>query len=213
MTRTFSILAVTLALLGLASPALAHHPLAGMPMETLWHGLASGIAHPMLSPDHLFFVIAAGITAVFAARPMLVASGFVAAICAGVLLGYSGFPLPGADFVIALSLLLVGGFLAYGKVLLPVALMAFGLFHGAAFSEALAGQESTSLEVLTGYLIGLAVLQSAIAIAAGHLARPVAGAALNNALRARLSGAVVAGMGVWLVIETVETTASGLLGL
>jgi len=44
----------------IASPAMAHHPLNGMPMETFAHGLLSGVGHPLLGFDHLFFVIAMG---------------------------------------------------------------------------------------------------------------------------------------------------------
>ena len=34
-----------------ATPALAHHPLNGMPMETFAHGLLSGVGHPLLAQD------------------------------------------------------------------------------------------------------------------------------------------------------------------
>ena len=48
-----------------ATPAMAHHPLGGLPMETLSHGLLSGIGHPVLGFDHLFFVAIFGIAALF----------------------------------------------------------------------------------------------------------------------------------------------------
>lgn len=196
-----------------ATPALAHHPLGGLPMDTFWHGLASGVGHPVLGFDHLFFVIAAGIAAAFTPRPIVVATGFVGAICLGVVLGAAGLPLPAAEIAIALSLLVVGGLLAYGKAVIPVALLAFGLFHGTAFSEALAGQESTSALVLAGYLIGLGLIQAAIAIAAGRIAGPKAGVLLRDAWQARLAGAGVAGMGLLLVLESVEGAAFAVLGL
>ena len=46
-----------------ATPALAHHPLGGLPMETFRHGVLSGLGHPVLGFDHLFFVLAAGLAA------------------------------------------------------------------------------------------------------------------------------------------------------
>ena len=52
-----------------ASPAYAHHPLGGMPMETFTHGLLSGIGHPILGFDHLFFVVIVGIAALFTGGP------------------------------------------------------------------------------------------------------------------------------------------------
>ena len=51
-----------------AGPALAHHPLAGLPMETGAQGLLSGLAHPVLGFDHLFFVLAAGVATRLAGR-------------------------------------------------------------------------------------------------------------------------------------------------
>ena len=57
-------LAAVLALVTIAAnPAMAHHPLNGLPMETFAHGILSGIGHPVLGFDHLFFILAAGILA------------------------------------------------------------------------------------------------------------------------------------------------------
>ena len=53
------------ALLSLTTPALAHHPLGGLPMDTFAHGLLSGIGHPMLGFDHLFFIALIGIAALY----------------------------------------------------------------------------------------------------------------------------------------------------
>ena len=51
-------LPITAALTLAATPALAlaHHPLGGLPMETFADGLLSGVGHPLLGFDHLFFV-------------------------------------------------------------------------------------------------------------------------------------------------------------
>jgi len=59
------ILFSAVALLVTTAPALAHHPLAGQPMETFSQGLLSGIGHPLLGFDHLFFVIAVGVAALY----------------------------------------------------------------------------------------------------------------------------------------------------
>jgi len=40
-----------------AAPAFAHHPLAGMSLQTFAHGILSGVGHPLLGFDHLFFVM------------------------------------------------------------------------------------------------------------------------------------------------------------
>ena len=48
-----------------ATPALAHHPLGGLPMETFSQGVMSGVGHPVLGFDHLFFVALMGLAAAF----------------------------------------------------------------------------------------------------------------------------------------------------
>ena len=63
MTNNIIRAAAALTLTFAAAPALAHHPLGGMPMETFTHGVLSGIGHPLLGFDHLFFVIAMGVAA------------------------------------------------------------------------------------------------------------------------------------------------------
>ena len=44
--KKFTLSLITLALT--VTPALAHHPLGGMPMETFAHGVLSGVGHPLL---------------------------------------------------------------------------------------------------------------------------------------------------------------------
>lgn len=210
------ILAAALALT--ATPALAHHPLAGAPMETFTHGVLSGIGHPILGFDHLFFIIAVGIAAVFTGRSLTAPLGYVAGMLAGVALILGGVALPAVELVIALSLLIVGAILMTGRGLaLPTALVLFGLlgvFHGWAFGVSLAGQEAAvGGGVIVGYLIGLAVTQWLIAIAAGYAMRKVWGAVSADAIQSRLAGGLVAGVGAFLVLEAAEGAAFSALGL
>lgn len=79
MKKIISALIISLA----ASPAIAHHSLAGMPMETFAHGLLSGVGHPLLGLDHLFFVALAGIAAVFTGRNLLALLAYIAAMAGG----------------------------------------------------------------------------------------------------------------------------------
>jgi len=135
-----------LAFTAVAAPAFAHHPLAGQSMETFTHGLLSGIGHPLLGFDHLFFVLAVGI----------------AALCTGWAI------LSGRALSMPLALALFAG---------------FGLFHGSALGDSIAARETViGGSVLIGYLIGLA-------------------------------GAVVAGIGVFLTLETFEGFAFAALGI
>ena len=63
-----------------ASPALAHHPLAGAKMETFMHGMLSGVGHPLLGFDHLFFVALVGIVGVYTARHYSVHLAYISAM-------------------------------------------------------------------------------------------------------------------------------------
>lgn len=191
-----------------ASPALAHHPLNGMPMETFVHGVLSGVGHPVLGFDHLFFVVAMGIAALFTGRKLLTPAAYIGAMLVGCGLMYAGFAMPIAETMIVVSLIVLGGIVLSGKALGTTAAMlifaTFGLFHGAAFGGSIAGQEGgVGGAVLLGYLIGLGVTQYLIAIAAGWAVQRL-GATDATAINARLSGAMVAGVGVFLALEIVE---------
>lgn len=201
-----------------ATPALAHHPLGGAPMETFAHGLLSGVGHPMLGFDHLFFILAVGAVALFTGRPLTAPLAFVAAMLAGVLLVVGGIELPLVEPVIAVSLLILGGLLARGRALSLAAacglFAVLGVFHGWAFGESLAGVEGGApLAVAGGYLIGLAATQWAIAVGFGWVVSKVWNAASAEAIPARLSGAVVAGVGAFLTLEVVEGAAFAAMGL
>ncbi|MGI9374048.1 MAG: HupE/UreJ family protein [Hyphomicrobiales bacterium] len=191
-------------------PALAHHPLGGMPMETFTHGLLSGIGHPILGFDHLFFIALVGIAALYTGFKRVAPAAYIVAMLAGCLLMNAGIGLPIKETVIGVSLLALGAVVLSGRALSIVPALAifagFGLFHGSAFGESLAAQESAiGGHVLLGYLIGLGVIQYAIALAAGWIAETMWKATDATAMGARLSGAVVAGMGLFLTLENAES--------
>ena len=205
MKRLFATAAAMFA----ATPALAHHPLGGLPMETFTHGVLSGVGHPVLGFDHLFFVIAMGVAALFTAHRYLTPAAYITAMLAGCGLMYAGIAMPLAETVIVASLLVMGGVVLSGRALgagTAVALFAvFGLFHGSAFGGSIAAQEGgVSAAVLMGYLIGLGIIQYAIAIAAGWVVEKLLGASEATAVNARLVGAMVAGVGLFLGLETLE---------
>lgn len=201
---------LTIAGLGLAAatPAFAHHPLGGLPMETFTHGLLSGIGHPVLGFDHLFFVAAMGIAASFTAQKLLTPAAYIGAMLAGCAMIYAGLALPLTETVVVVSLLVLGGVVLSGRTLTtPVALAlfaGFGLFHGAAFGGSIAGAEGgAGMAVLAGYLIGLGAVQYLIALGAGWAMRKL-GALNADAITARLGGAMVAGVGLFLALEVIE---------
>ena len=197
------------ALVATATPALAHHPLGGVPMETFAHGLLSGAGHPVLGIDHLFFVIAIGVAALFTSARFLTPAAYILAMLAGCALTSAGLPLPLSEPVIALSLLVLGGLVLSGRALtVSVAILVFagfGLFHGSAFGSSIAGQEgSVGGTVFLGYLLGLGVVQYLLALAAGWVAQTLLGATQAHTVNARLIGAMVAGTGAFLCLEAAE---------
>ncbi len=199
-----------------ATPALAHHPLAGAPMETFAHGVFSGIGHPILGFDHMFFIIAVGVAAALVGRLSTAPLGYLAGMLGGVALVTAGVALPAVEVMIAASLVVLGGLIASGASLRAMPVMALfaaaGLFHGWAFGGTIVGQEGgMGASVLAGYLLGLVAVQYAVAYVAGALLGK--GTAAVESFRPRLAGAVVAGVGMTFMLEHVEGAAFAALGL
>ncbi|MEP4379617.1 MAG: HupE/UreJ family protein [Alphaproteobacteria bacterium] len=205
------------ALLSFSTPALAHHPLGGMPMETFAHGVLSGIGHPILGFDHLFFIALVGIAALYTGHRLVAPATYIAAMLIGTLVMSLGLALPAAEIVIGLSLLVLGGFVLSGRALgigpAVVLFTLFGLFHGSAFGGSIAAQEAgVSNAVLIGYLIGLGATQYLVALAAGWFVGTALKATEASAVQARIAGAVVAGVGVFLTLENAEGLVFSAMG-
>ncbi len=207
------------AVIALFTPTLAfaHHSLGGMPMVTFADGLLSGVGHPLLGFDHLFFVALVGIAAIYTKQRFTSPMVYIVAMLFGCYAMSTGIGLPAKEVIIGLFLLTLGAVVLSDKALglLPaIAIFAgFGLFHGSAFGDALASQEAgISGQVLIGYLVGLSAIQYAIALGAGWLVAKVLGALTAQAIQARLAGAVVAGVGLFLTLENVEGIVFDLMG-
>ncbi|MDH3633860.1 MAG: HupE/UreJ family protein [Gammaproteobacteria bacterium] len=200
---------VTGSLLLLATQALAHHPLAGMPMESFTDGFLSGVGHPLLGFDHLFFVMLVGIAAILTGRRLLAPLAYILTMLVGCVVTALWAPVPATELMIALSLLVLGSMLLsghrFGLSTVLIAFAGFGLFHGAAFGESLATQEAGfGLQVLTGYLLGLGLTQLAVAVATGLFCMMLWKVSHPRALQPRLAGAMVAGIGLYLTLEHFE---------
>ncbi len=193
----------------MATPALAHHPLGGMPLETFVHGALSGVAHPILGFDHLFFVALVGIAALYTGRPRVAPAAYIMAMLAGCFMMSMGISLPDKEILIGLSLLALGTVVLSGRSigLMPMLVLfaGFGLFHGSAFGDSIASEEAAiGGQVLAGYLIGLGIIQYAIALAAGWVATRLWKATSAKSVEVRIAGAAVAGVGLFLTLENAE---------
>lgn len=163
MKRLIAIAALTLTL---ATPALGHtgHSLSG--------GFADGFLHPLFGPDHVAAMLAVGLWGAFLGMPAIwmLPVVFPLVMAVGGALGILGLPLPGIEFAIALSAVVLGLMVALAArphlAIAAVLVGAFAIFHGYAHGAELpAGANAaayslgfviaTGLLHLTGIGIGL----------------------------------------------------------
>ena len=186
----------------IASPALAHHPTGGEAPQTVFHGLISGLAHPVIGLDHLAFIVLIGLAAALSGRILAVPGVFIGATLLGTTLHLAGMTLPLAEWIILASVLGLGAVLVMGRTVAgPVAfggVALAGVFHGWAYGAAVVG--STSMPIFA-YLLGFGIIQFAIAtgvaVMAGLLMQ-------RDAAPARLAAAVCLGVGLVSLFDAVE---------
>jgi urease accessory protein len=199
---------LTFAILALAiEPAFAHHLMGGKMPATFGHGLLSGLGHPIIGFDHFAAVVAVGALAAMHRSAVALAIGFVVAMMAGVALHLHGTTVPAPELLVALTVIGLGVLLLrYSDMPASAALASFvlvGLIHGYAMGESIYGAEPTPLYA---YLIGLAIIQSAVALAAMGLARS-AMRKRDDVWALRLIGAGVAGVGLTMLMQQVVAAA------
>jgi len=161
-----------------AGPALAHHVMDGALPATFAQGMLSGLAHPVIGPDHLAAVAAAGLLAAAAGATPLVPLVFVVASLAGVGLHLALFDLPLAETLVALSIVGLGLALLARRlprrgaaVMLGAGFAVVGAVHGYAYGESIVGAGPAPLNA---YLLGLTLVQGGLATAAFLAAKLVA---------------------------------------
>jgi len=200
-TAGFALVFATLALL--VEPAFAHHVMGGRMPATFGEGFLSGLGHPVIGIDHFAAVVAVGcLAAAHRAAPAL-AIAFVLAMIAGVAVHLHGTTVPGAEILVALSVIVLGALMLRRKDMQASAALALfavvGLVHGYALGESIYGAEPTPLYA---YLLGLAVIQSAVALAAMTVARAVTRKSADLAML-RLIGAGIAGIGLAVLVQQI----------
>ena len=205
INRAMLAAAASVAVMG---PAKAHHVMDGAMPTTFGEGLLSGLGHPIIGLDHLAFVIAVGLVAFLHGRKFLLPAAFIVAMVGGVAIHLARFTVPGNEVAIALSVSLLGAATIRAHALPVTAVVALtglsGIFHGYAYAESIVGSESSPL---AAYLIGLVVVQLAIACGVAFLVGRAATAnpeIVNE--RLRIVGGIVVGIGAAFL-------ASGVAGL
>src|SRR5215470_1655519 len=95
-------------LLATASTASAHHLMGGKTPSTFAEGIASGLGHPIIGPDHLAFLIALGIAVGVARLSFVNPFLFLVAMACGVAAHVAAITIPAAEFIVAISVLVAG---------------------------------------------------------------------------------------------------------
>lgn len=194
-----SIAAAVLTIAGTA-PAAAHHVMGKLP-STFVEGLLSGFGHPVIGLDHFAALVAVGCIASFLPRGGIAAIEFAIAAIAGVVLQLGKANLPAGEILVAITVIALGLVAVWSRAMPPfVAGLLFavaGLVHGYALGESIVGAEPAPVYA---YLLGLAVVQSALVIAVMLLARLVTGR-LSSVAPVRMAGAFVAAFGVFALMQ------------
>lgn len=187
-------LAIVLLVIGLADPAYAHDA------KNLAGGAVAGFKHPLSGFDHLLAMVAVGIWGAFLGRPLiyLLPIVFPTVMAFGAVLGMSGVPFPPIEIGIALSVLTLGGAIAFGwraPIWLAMTIVAvFGLFHGFAH-----GQELPSMADPVAFSLGFVVATGMLHVAGIGIG--MVHALSGGVLFTRIMGGIIACAGLWFLIS------------
>ncbi len=175
-----------------AGPAFAHSG-TGLP-----GGFLAGFEHPLSGFDHLLAMVAVGLWGAFLGRPLIVALPviFPAVMAFGGALAMLGVPSPPIEIGIAVSVLVLGGFIA-AAYRAPVwlactAVGVFAIFHGFAH-----GQELPSAADPIGYSVGFVLatgMLHVVGIGIGALADRPGGRPIVRGI-----GGLIAATGVYFL--------------
>ena len=203
--------ALTTALAGLAAtgPALAHHPMGGATPTTFLQGLLSGFGHPVLGLDHLAALVVVGLLASRAGRGWFALPAlWIAAMGVGVAAHLGSVDLPGAELLVAGSLVVIA-LIAVLNPALPLvvtgsAFLVGGFAHGHALAESVVGAEPMPI---AAYLIGLVIVQAAITTAIAFAARRLFTAGADAPAGYRAAAGAMGAVGVVFLVIAARSLA------
>jgi urease accessory protein len=191
---------LTSGLLLTATPALAHHAMDGKMPSNLFEGFLSGVAHPLIGPDHFAFIVSVGLLAAIKRQGILIPIAFVLSAMLGTGAHLAKLSVPGIELFVSGSILLFGILLVLKKspnTFWVAGLSAIaGLFHGYAYGEAIFGAEMTPL---LSYLAGFTCIQIVVSLSAFWIGKTIL---LNqdtkqqSSANFRSAGLVICGVGL-----------------
>lgn len=152
-------MAIAVLLFLCAQPALAH------PQKGEAVGFLTGFRHPISGLDHVLAMVAVGLWGAQLGNPAiwLLPVAFPMVMAFGGMLGLMGVPLPGTEYGIALSAILLGVVVLF-EIRPPLALAAalvgfFAIFHGHAHGTELPPGQSAMLYSI-GFVIATGCLHA-----------------------------------------------------
>lgn len=161
-------------------------------------GFASGFLHPLSGADHMLAMVSVGLWGAYLGRPLiyLLPVIFPTVMAGGALLGMVGLRLPAVEVGIALSVLVLGGCIAFAAAA-PIWCAAlivgvFAIFHGYAHGQELPSA-ADPVAYSTGFVLSTGLLH-VFGIGIG---------ALNGyrwgAVATRLTGGFITASGLWFL--------------
>lgn len=165
-------------------------------------GIMYGLAHPLLGADHLLTMVAVGVLAQRLGRTALWLSpaAFLSLMVVGELLGVSGISLTFSEAIIALSVVILGGMIAFNvrlpTIVAAAAIGGFALFHGYAHAIEMP-LDTGGLTYAAGFLVSTATLHGVgicLAILSAKISRNFGPSFI------RLSGGLTAAAGIGFLV-------------
>ncbi|MEE3719539.1 HupE/UreJ family protein [Tumidithrix elongata RA019] len=183
-----------------ATPAFAHHAMGGKMASNFFEGFMSGIAHPLIGPDHFAFIVAVGLLAAIKRQGLMIPISFVLSAMLGTGAHLASINLPGVELFVSGSILLFGILLVekdrFNTFVVAGLSALAGIFHGYAYGESIFGAETTPL---IAYLIGFTVVQLVVSLLAFWIGRATIlrqKAEQQSSIQLRSAGLVISGIGL-----------------
>ena len=172
------------------APALAHHVADLSAMQpTVLNGILSGLAHPVLGPDHLLFLLALSLVGL--QRRLRWALGLLVVGLLGSASGLLWPGLPGAEILVAITLVVEA--LVLLRRLPALTLLPAMALHGYVLSGPVFGWSTMPI---TAYGLGLLLSQASLLVMSLVVLRPAVSRLSPTALR-WLALALIACGGTW----------------
>ena len=172
------------------APALAHHVADLSAMQpTVLNGILSGLAHPVLGPDHLLFLLALSLVGL--QRRLRWALGLLVVGLLGSASGLLWPGLPGAEILVAITLVVEA--LVLLRRLPALTLLPAMALHGYVLSGPVFGWSTMPI---TAYGLGLLLSQASLLVMSLVVLRPAVSRLSPTAMR-WLALALIACGGTW----------------